>query len=163
MWNTCVKVLDGIWTMVANVRLTVVARPTIFPVVGIAGSVTPITFSHTVGSTGNVTANTSANVTSVALPQITDSDFVVIQSAPCSSAYVAATGPTSLAPTLLQNSMVSTTTAMTATAELRVCYATKESGGNSGDDYTELPLKLQHRTPVSGGLPCRSCRSSGPG
>ena len=44
-WRTCVRPAGGgLWTLVTGLELTVVMQPTFTPLVGVAGSVTPLTF-----------------------------------------------------------------------------------------------------------------------
>ena len=44
-WNLCYQVVDGIWQNVTRVKLNVAAPPTLFPLVGIAGSETHVSLS----------------------------------------------------------------------------------------------------------------------
>jgi hypothetical protein len=114
---------DGRWTLVAGLKLTIIPKPTFIPGVGIAGSSTPVTFSG-----------------------IVEGDKVAMQSSACSAANSTVTGAGTLAPQVINNvSRVYTSTAMTSTGTLRLCYATKESGGDTADDYVMLDATITQR------------------
>ena len=103
-----------------------VMQPTFTPSVGIAASVTPLTFLNS-----------------------TDMDFIVMQENDCDDAHLAVTGGRSLQRTNVSNAVVSTTVAMTQATVLKLCYATRESGGDSRDDYTELASSFTQRVPIA--------------
>ena len=56
----------------------------------------------------------------------------------CTGAHTTTTGAHALGRTAVTNHRVSTQVNMTQTAQLRMCYATQESGGDSSDDYVAL-------------------------
>ena len=91
----------------------------ITPAFGIAGMVTPVTFSG-----------------------VNNSDFVVLSSAGCAAPQSVSTGADTLAKTTLALHKVSTTVAMNSVASLSVCFATQQSGGDSPDDYVTLAAPL---------------------
>ena len=108
------------------VRLTIAPKATFTPAVGMAGSVTPITFSS--GSEGG---------------------FIVLQEHNCSNAHLAVTNGSFLASTAIAQQKVSTTVAMSKAASVKVCYASKESHGDSADDYSTLDTMFVQRTALS--------------
>ena len=83
-WNLCYKLKAnnahysqtqaGLWTLVTGKQLIVIARPTSTPPIGIAGSVTPLTFVNA-----------------------SNGDSVVLQQTNCSNAHAASTGVGALA------------------------------------------------------------------
>jgi len=118
---------DGVWNPSPSHTLTVVAVPSFTPRLAIAGMATYLTFSA-----------------------IADGDFVVLQETSCTGAHSATTGTREMAKTSATHGYVVTNTALTDTvAKLYACYATKESGGDSQDDYVELasPNYIELRQP----------------
>ena len=85
---------------------------------------------------GSATNSTSVN-----------GDFVVLQKHNCSNAHQAVTSAASLARTALVNSKVSSVINMTEAATLKVCYASRESLGDSADDYSTLAVSFQQYSP----------------
>ena len=107
--------VGGLWTLITGVQLQIFAQPSFAPPIGVSGMVTPITFYGSV-----------------------DGDFVVMQPYNCTGAHLALTGAHAMAKSTITNHRVSTHVNMTATAQLRVCYATQESHGDSSDDFVAL-------------------------
>jgi len=150
-WNTCYKLSGGgLWTRVnvgdsglagnaIRFRLNVIAKPYLYPTTGIAGSETPIQFSAGISEatpTGEVGADNS----------VVHGDLVVLQEGDCNNAHLATTVNATMAASVLSESawgplrMVTKKNA-TALATLVVCYASKESLGNSADDYTQVSFE----------------------
>ena len=114
-WNTCYKLAEGLWTLVTGVELVVFAQPRFGPPIGVAGMPTPIRFFSGVNG-----------------------DFVVLQPHNCTDAQAVVTSSNSLARSVVTDYRVLTEASMTASGDLRVCYATFESDGDSSDDYVAL-------------------------
>merc|ERR1712086_408737 len=85
------------------------------PPIGVAGMPTPIRFFSGVNG-----------------------DFVVLQPHNCTDAQAVVTSSNSLARSVVTDYRVLTEASMTASGDLRVCYATFESDGDSSDDYVAL-------------------------
>lgn len=130
MWRTCIKPAGGLWTKVTGLELQVFAQPTFAPPIGVAGMATPITFYGSV-----------------------DGDFVVLQPLNCSNAHIARTGSQALAKSVVTNHVVTTAINMTQTAQLRVCYATKQSRGDSSDDFVALAANFTQHNFTQAGVP----------
>ena len=122
-WRLCYKLVHGVWAEIHGEVLTLVAKPTFGPLVGIAGSRTRLTFSGTAVR-----------------------DAIVFTTNDCSLAHTYSPGPATL-PIRLQSSEISTTENMTMVDKLRVCFAVQESGMDSPDDWATLDLSLIQRAP----------------
>ena len=114
-WGVCYKNAGGVWTMIFNLHMTVIELPTFSPLIGIAGSETPITFTG-----------------------VQDGDYIVLTDTDCLTASSSVLGSTSSGVLQANTSTVKTSIQMTGGGQLRVCYATTESDGNTPDDYVAL-------------------------
>ena len=75
---------------------------------------------------------------------------MVLKEGNCDDAHLTTTGEASLAKVALTDSgVVNTTVQMTKATNLTVCYATKESGGNSTGDYVTLQVVIEQRRPIA--------------
>jgi len=121
-WQLCYLLQEGAWATVTGKFLTVIPHPTFSPLTGIAGSLTPLSFAG------------HANGDSV----------VLAAGASCSavSAHVNLESASSRGKQVIGNSTVATTTAMTNVTSLILCYATRESGANTIDDFSRLPVEF---------------------
>jgi len=126
----------GIWERIPTNDLIVVGIPTFSPLTAVAGMPTPISFSTAQGSKPG--------------------DFAVLQPNNCNNANATVTGGAALGATSLSSvstdtnsGHVLTTAAMTTPGDLKLCYATHESGGDSPDDYTLLAAPLTQVAPVT--------------
>ena len=150
-WNLCYKLAAGVWTRVHLLWLAVIEPPDYTPLVTIAGSITPITFLGSPYATHDSHGTTSQ-----------DGDFIVFVENNCDNAHTVVTGTKSLGPTALDYSTVHldvpghvlTTATMTSpqqeasTTVLQACFASRESHGDSADDYMMLNLTLTQKTPI---------------
>ena len=132
-WKFCHRPSSqGLWTHVTGVSLSIIPKPSYAPNVGIAGSVTPLTFSG-----------------------VRNGDYIVLDGGDCSNASGVVTGAFSRARQTIANLTVSTSVSMVGLGNVSVCYATLESGGESADDYTRLDVKLlQVQPPTSAAVRC---------
>jgi hypothetical protein len=126
-WIMCLKShATGIWTVVTGQMMVVEPSPSSWPPVGIAGSITPLQ-----------------------LTGVQDGDLIVLQEHDCSNAHNQSTSESSLMRTVVADMRVSTVLDMTKATTLKVCYATRDSVGDSPDDYIELGTTLEQRQPIS--------------
>lgn len=130
-WTLCYLPSGGVWTKVTDRELFIIPKPVFTPLVGIAGSITTMTFTGYVTPGVLYTPDVYADG---------HGDFIVMQEGSCNHAHQVITGGRSLVTTSVTNtSQVDTNITMQDFGiELRVCYATRESGGDSADDYTDL-------------------------
>ena len=157
--RTCMNKKDGVWTkikysagelmskggynadpnLIPTKLLLIIPRPAFAPLLGIAGSVTPLTF------TGSFNRGVVAG------------DYAVVRPTDCSDAHLTVTTSSSVLPQALKtiaigtNLLILTTKEMTDNIKLVVCFATKESVasmGNSDDDYVILSSFYTQITPV---------------
>jgi len=156
IWHFCLQPFGGVWTLIEQQELTVVAEPSYFPTVGIAGSITPLQFrggllSIQQGGDGTILEDRPVG------------DVVVIKVGNCSNAQSTVTSETSIPTTELkdewvfnyghQTSVIVTSVNMSLPETLVVCFATAESqvanaAGNSEDDYVALATLFRHRRPT---------------
>ena len=120
----CFKPSTGVWVHVLNQSLLVIPRPQFSPHVRISGTVIPF---HFIGAE--------------------DGDFVALQPNNCQNVHNISTGISHLAPTRLQDLSVETSTSMISSVDLRVCFATKESGADVSGDFTMLS-EVQQFAPI---------------
>jgi hypothetical protein len=141
MWTLCYKTAGGVWTMIkpaATHDLNVLSKPTFVPLMGMAGVSIPFTFP-----TGMSPALTQAmNDTNLVTVPI-DGDYVTMQLTSCLDAYGTALGPNALSKRNLTALSAATDLAMTSPNLLKVCYATKESGGDSIGDFGTLDVEFR--------------------
>jgi hypothetical protein len=143
-YRPCVKFAGGMWTMLQPEHFfEIYSKPTYFPHVGVAGSITPLEFYG--GFPG---------------------DYIVIKETDCTDAHLTVTTNTSLTQTTIfdpnttrrvpmhtsltdepdvrvldsigNRSLIFTTTTMDHRADLVICFASKQSEGNSQDDWVPL-------------------------
>jgi hypothetical protein len=126
-YKFCYKLADSAWGHVANNNLIVLAPPSFSPVVGIAGTLTRLTFTG--ASNGDI--------------------IVLAAGVNCSTigAHTAIANASSLGKRTLEQMKVNTLHLMTYAGVLRACFATQESGANSTDDFALLPLSFTQRAP----------------
>ena len=128
----------ALWERVVQNQLSIVALPSMHPVTAIAGMLTPLTFTGTIewsSSTG---------------------DYVVLSAQGCAEAHEVVTNGTALTGTVLgavatdtNQGHVLTSVDMVNASTLVVCYASKESGGHSPDDFAALPSSLVQVAPIA--------------
>ena len=127
-WYVCYKPSGGLWSSLPTLVLTVRPLVTYSPLIGIAGSVTTITF------TGGDSR-----------------DFVVLTaSGNCSNAHLIQSGTDSFARVPIGD-MVQTTTSMNATTELTFCYSAWQTGGDTDGDFVALDATFEQITPFTFG------------
>jgi hypothetical protein len=142
-WRFCVFMhFSGLWLTVNDMEMTIIPKPTFYPLIGVAGSVTPLTIVN------------GAN-----------SDYVVIQYGGCINAHLANNTGSSHTRQTIVNQKIFTNVLMTSTLsnhsfQLVLCYATAEGKGDSSDDYSALDIQLNQVPPVA--FACQTCNTSLP-
>ena len=121
-WVMCYKANSkSIWTAIYGKDIELIPRPISYPPVAIAGSNTTLTF-------------TGSHMNDDLIVLTTDSD--------CYNAHIMTTMSNSLTKTQIRNDTMQTVEAMTDLVTLTICYATKESFGDSFDDWAKLTTTL---------------------
>jgi len=147
-WRFCYFMyMANLWLTVAGKYMTIIPRPTFSPTITVAGSVTPLSF---VGGG--------------------DNDYVVISYNGCKDARVnntalMAVSHNSVSRQAITNNQIYTHQNMTDTLanhsyNVVICYATKESGGDSSDDYSALDIPLNSVPPLT--YSCTDCITTQP-
>jgi len=152
VWSMCHKLATGVWTRVSFTPfdrpafLYIVAVPTFEPKLGIAASITPITFSEA-GHVFPLASNYEDSLASD-IPQFQPGDIVVLSNQGCGGAHIVATGGSELSKRPISNySDILTSLEMDDAASLSVCLASSNSGGDSSDDYVRLATIFVQRLP----------------
>jgi len=116
---------DGAWNTIDPIHtMIVIAMPSFTPDIAISGMSTELAF---VGA-------------------ITDGDLLVLQPTNCVGAHLTSDTTTSMGKSPSIRGKFITSTSMTAAVtDLHACFATRESGGDSQDDYIELSEYLSLR------------------
>jgi len=132
LYRMCYKpTQDGLWTHVTGRTLEIIAVPSFAPLQGMATTITTISFSS--GTAG--------------FP-ITDGDLVVLAALPCHEAFNVTSNASALGRTALSLARVQTLPLMHQDTQLRVCYASRESYGDSPDDFIELEYAFRQSAPM---------------
>ena len=118
----------GLWVHINNANILVISKPTFSPYVGIAGSVTPLSFMGTLDGDTMVLA-------------LDCSDF---------TRYESITN-TTLVPQVLFDAGLSTNFNMAVPTTLQLCYATSESGADSLNDFVALERTFEQLKPIEFG------------
>jgi len=127
IWTMCFLPSNGVWTQISERDLVVIPLPSFWPQIGVAGSFTPLKFTRGPGQ-----PNTTRG-------DVIDGDILVLQEANCLNAHTQTMGEASSSPNPITNYYGYTHPNMTKDSTvLQGCFATKESFGNSQDDYVQL-------------------------
>jgi len=141
VWQLCFKPANGVWTDIIPTTLhglNVIPKPEFAPLFGMTGFSQQFIFS---GGLNPVISNTMTTGMKTAMVKVPiDGDAITMQLFSCRDGYGTPTGPDSLAKQVISGLSAFTQTLMVNPHVLKVCYATKESGGDSSGDFGELDV-----------------------